>query len=159
MAMGVGVGCIYLFIFYQWSRRLRRSRSGLAAVFISVTSSHLWGDVFINVPLPLINGPMETLGLTRLPISPPPPLNLFIVIYISSRHWEGWMGERRSAWGVIWRVNECSPGINQRVAGLNAFTVALKSLYQRFLHAKWKKSKLKSKVLTVKHVAAHKNKN
>lgn len=56
------------------------SSSGLASV--SVTSSHLWGDVFINVPLPLINGPMENLApLTATP--PPATRHSSIVIYTS----------------------------------------------------------------------------
>lgn len=102
--------------------RVKTERSGeaiqekMAAVFISVTSSHLLGDVFINVPLPLINGPMETRSLTcsppphpqthtHTPIqSPctPPPLLLWFISAAATRR-----AEDRSVCGVIFRVKVC----------------------------------------------------
>lgn len=46
----------------------------LAVVSISATCPPLWGDTFINVPLPLINGPMEKLHLLATTLFSLPPL-------------------------------------------------------------------------------------
>lgn len=46
----------------------------LVVVSISATCPRLWGDTFINVPLPLINGPMEKLHLLPPPFPSLPPL-------------------------------------------------------------------------------------
>lgn len=56
----------------------------LAVVAISTTCSRLRGDIFINVPLPLINGQMEKLYLLAATIPSPPLSTSSVEMNISS---------------------------------------------------------------------------
>lgn len=56
----------------------------LAVISISTTCSSLWGDIFINVPLPLINGQMEKLHLLA---ATDPSSSSSVEMNISSWYW------------------------------------------------------------------------